>query len=125
MRELKFRAWNGERMMFRELFDRNWYTSSSDSGKCVRGAMPNDKRTIKVMQSTGRKDENGVDIYEGDVIEASGENYAEIMFNFGTFLLRHVNHKGNNGISISDVATDRYKIIGNIHQNPELIKGLS
>lgn len=45
MREIKFRAWDGKRFLYRGLHDRNWYATpyNDENGcNCVRGCMPND-----------------------------------------------------------------------------------
>ena len=64
-REVKFRAWDGSQMIYRGLYDRNWYTDEK-GGKVVRSINPNDINDLKVMQYTGLKDKNGREIYEGD-----------------------------------------------------------
>lgn len=74
-----------------------------------------------VGQYTGLNDKNGVEIYEGDVIEHEGGHVCTIHFNKGSFQMTYI--KGSEtGITRRISHSAQYcKIIGNIYQNPELL----
>ena len=115
-REIKFRAWNGKRMLNRTIWDRNWYTKDN---RCVCGAVPEDRTKLVLMQFTGLKDKNGVDIYEGDVLEF-GDKWKE------TLLIEWGKSCGCCGTFHAWPTHDHYgmdgKIIGNIYENPDLLE---
>ena len=74
-----------------------------------------------VGQYTGLTDKNGNKVFEGDIVYVcyEGKNGA-IVFKHGMYLI------DGNGFCIDFILTDRgeeLEIIGNIHDNPELLKG--
>lgn len=74
-----------------------------------------------VGQSTGLTDCNDKTIFEGDIVldTATGEKY-EILYNYGGFVMAD-NNRFFHGLSLR--LGDDYEIIGNIHDNPELLRG--
>ena len=130
VREIKFRAWDDikEKMIYHVSLDlkTGWWVyfgSSSgtvfDEGLIKVGAK---KGIPPIMQLTGLKDEDGKDIYEGDIL-AYGDNVPEraVVFENGSFRLAD-NDAHSNQILVTDTAK-RLLVIGNIYENPELLKG--
>ena len=84
---------------------------------------------VVVMQSTGLEDKNGVEIFEGDylsliIFEANKEYKGEVVFSKGSFCLT-VQIKGHeytvpfHEMSEVDILLE---VLGNIHENPELVE---
>lgn len=101
-RELKFRAWNGEQMIYDSL------------NICVLKRFDH----VNCMQFTGITN-NFKEIYEGDIIKASNGKTYKVIFLNGCFMLSSL----NGGIShFTDLERDdvRINVIGNIYENPNL-----
>ena len=75
-----------------------------------------------VGQSTGLKDRNGQTIYEGDIVldTATGEKY-EIIYSHGAFVRVD---KSRFFLGLTLRLDDDYEIIGNVHDDPELLQGV-
>ena len=118
MREIKFRTWNKVTKVM--------YNSAIYNCKDSFDMILKSPQIYEVMQYTGLKDKNGVEIYEGDVLHKQGYWDIYIGFNersssFGFIAVDWVVTQGNfQTLSEQNMLT--YEIIGNIHENSELLK---
>jgi uncharacterized phage protein (TIGR01671 family) len=71
-----------------------------------------------VGQYTGLKDKNGTEIYEGDIIFRQDEVGRIEFSEDGSFLIRFPHHLARMNATWGPI-----EVIGNIHDNPELLGG--
>lgn len=122
MREIKFRAWDKEnrKMLIFEDGRGLALTFYSDGSRLLTQDLGEDIiNDFEVMQYTGLKDRNSVEIFEGDIVKmVHGEKIFQVKYRQAGFIfwndkpdLLHPNHT---------IASNCY-IIGNIWENPDLI----
>jgi uncharacterized phage protein (TIGR01671 family) len=125
MRELKFRAWDGNLM--HSIVPRVGATMGMLSDLA-------DEHKWQVMQYIGMKDKNGADIYEGDVvhIDESGQPWVIEYGYFGDAAFYAANQINSGRLLESSqycagftIVKDfvECEVIGNIHEHPELLQG--
>lgn len=75
-----------------------------------------------VGQFTGLLDKNGKEIYEGDILKASDVGLLEVRFVRGVFAFLW-NGNLDDEFPTGSPTHEWAEVIGNIHDNPELLKG--
>ena len=124
MREIKFRAWHKEEKIIGEVFGidilhKEIFFSNGDVD-CYGFS---DFKYIELMQYTGLKDKNNKEIYEGDILfESFGERYYKVIFENGSFRAEFEGDFEEYSFDLIDVVAQGCKVVGNIYENPELIK---
>ena len=119
MREIKFRAWDldnkkyeyditirpNNRLIGIEIFNNEMYPVE------FRGT---------VEQYTGLKDKNGKEIYEGDILQIDDHvlgDFKVVWHNLGWGIKRSVGYE-----TLAVHKSENCTVIGNIHDNPELLE---
>lgn len=128
VREIKFRAWDSEKkIMFSSdvlnvFIHFDGQLQSANENGIIRGTYNTPK--LNLMQYTGIKDGNGVEIYEGDILNVSKEYSGsffptQVIFENGAFRTQ-ISHM-HNPVPLTEERALTLEVIGNIYQNKELL----
>ena len=118
MRTIKFRGKrkdNGE-WVYGSLLQCDRYTDIwYQENECFRNRVEVDPKTVG--QFVGICDKNGKEIYEGDIVKCGSDWLYKVVFLNAAFKLNRPD-----GYFFTIERDDVFEIIGNIHDNPELLK---
>lgn len=81
-----------------------------------------ENKSFHLMQSTGLKDKNGVEIFEGDIVrwyDVVTWDYS-VTFKDGVFCIS--DDPSSNFYHLKEDINGKFEVIGNIYENPELLE---
>ena len=136
---LKYRAWNSVKKKFVEHFfitENGLICNMEEPTSEYKLPIPFEKSELILMQSTGLKDKNDQEIFEGDIVKRDCMKRPEVV-RFGEWInvdslgykeqyigfYFESEHEGQEWLhSVEPQFNHLYKIIGNIYENPELLE---
>ena len=126
MREIKFRIIHNGKTYY-------WgYIKGGFAGIPSAPSLPLELAKKLSCQYTGLKDKKGVEIYKGDIVKAREQNSIskkkykqEVIFYYGCFILAMLPRKIRLRHISAPLIINDVEVIGNIYENPELLKGVN
>lgn len=128
MREIKFRAWDKDLKRWANYsIDDGLLMFYNKQGECWE--IDQEGKRFILCQYTGLKNFNGKEIYEGDIVRAVGFlkwiGVAKYSDKNRAFVFECIDEKCRGSIIFVSQFDQGFKILGNIYENPELLKELT
>ena len=118
----KFRAWLKNDKEIIDVDEIHWFDGELDIiGDYITFVRKADE--IELMQSTGLKDKNGKEIFEGDILK-SNKYITSVFYERGAYCVKF-SRTPNTTVTMNVISfIEKYKtsIVGNIYENQELLE---
>lgn len=99
-------------------YEMGWYISNKVGMPCAYNIRPE-----TITQFLGLKDKNSKEIYEGDIVDFGGLKPIEIVWRNIGFETRLIPYENSYPITLTKEGTEMFAtVIGNIYENPKLLK---
>lgn len=124
MREIKFRAWDkdAETMVFQSESGGEYCWHIDVEEIWIENIVEDYTSKIELMQYTGLKDKDGVEIYEGDILNYGHyKNSHKVIYRNACFWGESIERGDPIGIGLYNALED-LEVTGNIYENPELLE---
>lgn len=117
----KYRAWDKVDKVIREVTAIDW---SLDLVEFMHGAIERSFENVILMQSTGLKDKNSVEVLRGDIVKCTRGCPHEIIWleEYGGTFIGGMPAWYLSGLKEGYAWTGEEEVIGNIYENPELLE---
>ena len=126
MREIKFRVWDPPEKQMCPVIVADFQDNQSKVFCRLPKSGAQEIFSADLMQYTGVKDKNGVEIYEGDIIRGRTGRYqvdCVVRWSMGNCgFIAEPTITERTYLCLNPGSTKSYEVIGNIYENPELAK---
>lgn len=121
MKEIKFRAWDKNTKI---MIPWDHLVKSRISFRTFRCALVSENSdNIELMQYTGLKDKNGIEIYEGDILFHPLQGKRKVFYPYSETVASYGLRNVDNGMGSTLQDAHRvWEIIGNCYEKPEPLK---
>lgn len=122
-REIKFKAWHKEKQMMCPIIAIGLMDNWIELEPSPDSSWVTDLTDVILLQYTGVKDKNNKEIYDGDIVRFSAHYFGDSWNTESTEVIEWYTCQWNDNLWVGYMDKPEWcEVIGNIHQNSDLIK---